>query len=86
MRVIYRLETLTAAAAINAHRAGRLIWELLVGLAYLLFGVYLILHPVLGAASLTLVLASVFRYGASGFTGSKCQLSDTPLIGRLHPN
>ena len=46
--------------AFHAHRAGRLIWKLLVGLAYLLFGVYLIMHPVLGVASLTLVLASLF--------------------------
>src|ERR1019366_8114404 len=46
--------------AFHAHRAGRLIWKLLVGLAYVLFGVYLILHPVLGVASLTLVLAVLF--------------------------
>ena len=46
--------------AFHAHRAGRLIWKLLVGLAYLFFGVYLILHPVLGVASLTLVLAVLF--------------------------
>jgi len=32
----------------------------LVGLAYLFFGVYLIMHPALGVASLTLVLASLF--------------------------
>ncbi len=37
-----------------------MIWKLLVGLAYILFGVYLILHPVLGVASLTLVLAVLF--------------------------
>src|SRR6266705_2611538 len=46
--------------AFHAHRAGRLIWKLLVGLAYLFFGAYLIMHPVLGVASLTLVLASLF--------------------------
>lgn len=46
--------------AFHAHGAGSLIWKLLVGLAYLLFGGYLILHPVLGVASLTLVLASLF--------------------------
>ncbi len=46
--------------AFHAHRAGRLIWKLLVGLAYVLFSVYLILHPVLGVASLTLVLAVLF--------------------------
>jgi uncharacterized membrane protein HdeD (DUF308 family) len=34
--------------AFHAHRAGSLIWKLLVGLAYLFFGAYLIMHPVLG--------------------------------------
>ena len=37
-----------------------MVWKLLVGLAYVFFGVYLIMHPVLGVASLTLVLASLF--------------------------
>jgi uncharacterized membrane protein HdeD (DUF308 family) len=46
--------------AVHAHRAGRLVWKLLVGVAYIAFGVYLVLHPVLGVASLTLVLASLF--------------------------
>lgn len=46
--------------AFHAHGAGSLIWKLLVGLAYLCFGVYLIAHPLLGIASLTLVLASLF--------------------------
>jgi uncharacterized membrane protein HdeD (DUF308 family) len=46
--------------AFHAHRAGSLIWKLLVGIAYLCFGAYLIMHPVLGVASLTLVLASLF--------------------------
>ena len=46
--------------ALHAHRAGRLVWKSLVGLAYLFFGVYLILHPVLGVASLTLILAVLF--------------------------
>jgi uncharacterized membrane protein HdeD (DUF308 family) len=40
--------------AFHVHRAGSLIWKLLVGLAYLFFGVYLLIHPVLGVASLTL--------------------------------
>src|SRR6266480_3246279 len=42
--------------AFHAHRAGRLIWKLLVGLAYLFFGAYLIMHPALGVATLTLGL------------------------------
>ncbi|MGA8153127.1 MAG: HdeD family acid-resistance protein [Terriglobales bacterium] len=46
--------------AFRAHGASSMIWKLLVGLAYLIFGVYLILHPVLGVVSLTLVLASLF--------------------------
>ena len=46
--------------AFHAHRASSLIWKLLVGIAYLCFGVYLLMHPVLGVASLTLVLAVLF--------------------------
>ena len=46
--------------AFRAHRAGSLIWKLLVGLAYIVFGGYLLLHPVLGVVSLTLLLASLF--------------------------
>jgi uncharacterized membrane protein HdeD (DUF308 family) len=46
--------------AFHAHRAGSLIWRLLVGIAYLCFGAYLLMHPALGVASLTLVLASLF--------------------------
>jgi uncharacterized membrane protein HdeD (DUF308 family) len=46
--------------AFHAHRAGSLIWKLLVGIAYLCFGVYLLLHPVVGVASLTLLLATLF--------------------------
>jgi uncharacterized membrane protein HdeD (DUF308 family) len=46
--------------AFHAHRAGSLIWRLLVGLAYVVFGVYMLAHPALGVVSLTLVLASLF--------------------------
>src|SRR5689334_14711896 len=46
--------------AFHAHRAGSVIWKLLVGIAYLCLGVYLLLHPVLGVASLTLLLACLF--------------------------
>jgi len=46
--------------AFRAHGAGSTIWKLLVGLTYVFFGAYLILHPLLGVASLTLVLASLF--------------------------
>lgn len=46
--------------AFHAHRAGSLLWKLLVGIAYVFLGVYLIAHPALGVVSLTLVLASLF--------------------------
>jgi uncharacterized membrane protein HdeD (DUF308 family) len=46
--------------AFHAHGAGSLIWKLLVGIAYLCFGAYLLLHPVLGVATLTLLLACLF--------------------------
>jgi uncharacterized membrane protein HdeD (DUF308 family) len=46
--------------AFHQHGAGSVIWKLLVALAYLFFGGYLIVHPVSGVASLTLVLASLF--------------------------
>jgi uncharacterized membrane protein HdeD (DUF308 family) len=46
--------------AFRAHGAGSRTWKLLVGVAYLCFGGYMIMHPVLGVATLTLVLASLF--------------------------
>jgi uncharacterized membrane protein HdeD (DUF308 family) len=46
--------------AFHAHRAGSLLWKLVVGIAYVFFGVYLIAHPALGVASLTLVLGLLF--------------------------
>jgi len=46
--------------AFRAHGAGSVIWRLLVGLAYVAFGIYLIARPAVGVASLTLVLASLF--------------------------
>src|ERR1700689_4465124 len=45
--------------AFSAHGAGDVIWKLLVGVAYVCFGIYLILHPVLAVASLRLMLASL---------------------------
>ncbi|MBA0089364.1 MAG: DUF308 domain-containing protein, partial [Acidobacteria bacterium Pan2503] len=36
---------------------GGFIWELLLGIVYVLIGVYVLLHPVVGLASLTLALA-----------------------------
>src|SRR5579863_2520319 len=46
--------------AFHSREAGSVIWRLLVGLAYVGFGVYLMLRPALGVASLTLLLASLF--------------------------
>jgi uncharacterized membrane protein HdeD (DUF308 family) len=46
--------------ALHSREAGSVIWRLLVGLAYLFFGGYLIVRPVAGVASLTLLLASLF--------------------------
>jgi uncharacterized membrane protein HdeD (DUF308 family) len=46
--------------AFRAHGAGSKLWKLLVGIAYLFFGGYLILHPLLGVAALTLILAWLF--------------------------
>lgn len=46
--------------AFHTREAGSVIWRLLVGLAYICFGGYLVARPALGVASLTLVLASLF--------------------------
>ena len=46
--------------AFHTHSAGGVVWKLLVGVGYLLFGIYLLMHRVLGVVSLTLVLASLF--------------------------
>lgn len=41
----------------KAHSAGAVLWEILVGLVYLFAGIYLIMHPLAGLLSLTLILA-----------------------------
>jgi uncharacterized membrane protein HdeD (DUF308 family) len=46
--------------AFHQRGAGKVIWKVLVGLAYIGFGAYLLMHPLLGVASLTLLLASLF--------------------------
>jgi uncharacterized membrane protein HdeD (DUF308 family) len=48
------------AVAFHRREAGGIIWRILVGVAYLAFGFYLITHPAIAVASLTLVLASLF--------------------------
>ncbi|HUJ32500.1 MAG TPA: DUF308 domain-containing protein [Candidatus Acidoferrum sp.] len=44
---------------------GGFLWELLVGILYLFIGVYLIMHPVAGLASLTLALAIYLFFEAA---------------------
>ncbi|HUJ94816.1 MAG TPA: HdeD family acid-resistance protein [Terriglobales bacterium] len=46
--------------AFSAHKASGFFWKFLVGVAYVFFGGYLLWHPLLAVASLTLVLASLF--------------------------
>jgi uncharacterized membrane protein HdeD (DUF308 family) len=46
--------------AFRVHGAGSVLWKLLVGVAYLCVGGYALIHPLLGVASLTLLLASLF--------------------------
>ena len=46
--------------AFLSREAGSVIWRLLVGLAYVAFGGYVIARPTLGVVSLTLLLASLF--------------------------
>jgi uncharacterized membrane protein HdeD (DUF308 family) len=48
----------------KVHVTTRKLWEILVGLVYLATGVYLILHPVAGLLSLTLVLAFYLLFEA----------------------
>jgi uncharacterized membrane protein HdeD (DUF308 family) len=48
------------AAAFHARRAGSVVWEILIGLIYVVGGGYMIYHPLLGVATLTLFLASLF--------------------------
>jgi uncharacterized membrane protein HdeD (DUF308 family) len=48
------------ALAFHAHSGTSLGWKLLVGLAYLFIGGYLLYRPVVGVATLTLMLAFLF--------------------------
>lgn len=45
------------AFAMRSHTAGAVIWEILLGIAYGAIAFYLLTHPLLGLASLTLALA-----------------------------
>jgi uncharacterized membrane protein HdeD (DUF308 family) len=46
--------------AFQSHGIGHILWKLLVAVLYLIVGIYFLLHPVLGIASFTLVLAVFF--------------------------
>jgi uncharacterized membrane protein HdeD (DUF308 family) len=48
------------AMAFHAHSGKAIAWKVLVGVAYLFIGGYLLFRPVLGVASLTLMLAFLF--------------------------
>jgi uncharacterized membrane protein HdeD (DUF308 family) len=48
--------------ALHTHRVYSLIWRLVIGFAYVLFGVCLVAYPVLGLLSLTLVLSQLFLF------------------------
>jgi uncharacterized membrane protein HdeD (DUF308 family) len=48
------------AGSFAARTTGGFFWRLLVGCAYLIAGVYLVLHPTLSLVSLTLALAVLF--------------------------
>jgi uncharacterized membrane protein HdeD (DUF308 family) len=48
------------AYAFSAQGAGAFIWRTLIGVAYVIGGVYLAFHPGLTLASLTLVVAAIF--------------------------
>ncbi len=50
------------AFAWKSHATSTVLWELLIGAVYLFGGVYLIVHPVAGMASLTLLLAVYFLF------------------------
>jgi uncharacterized membrane protein HdeD (DUF308 family) len=48
------------SVAFSSRGAGAFVWELLVSLAYIFTGGYMVFHPVIGAATLTLLLTSFF--------------------------
>jgi uncharacterized membrane protein HdeD (DUF308 family) len=47
-------------AAFQGHTGTSIAWKVLIGVAYIVFGGYLLLHPVIGVTSLTLLLAVLF--------------------------
>ena len=49
--------------AFSTRGAGAVLWEVLVALVYVFGGGYMLFHPLLGVATLTLLLASVLPRG-----------------------
>ncbi len=52
-------------AAFSGGGAGRVIWQVLLGIIYVVGGIYFLMHPLLGLGSLTLLLAVIIVAGAA---------------------
>jgi uncharacterized membrane protein HdeD (DUF308 family) len=63
----------------HTRSAGGLVWELLLGILYILVGAYMLINPILGLASLTLALAIYLL--AEGFLEFILSLRLRPLPG-----
>ena len=46
-------------AAFSGGGAGRVIWQVIIGIVYVLGGIYFLTHPLLGLGTLTLLLATI---------------------------
>jgi len=51
-------------AAFSGGGAGRVIWQVLIGIVYIVGGIYFLTHPLLGLGSLTLLLAVIILMAA----------------------
>jgi uncharacterized membrane protein HdeD (DUF308 family) len=51
-------------AAFSGGGAGRVIWQVLIGIVYIVGGIYFLTHPLLGLGSLTLLLAVIILIAA----------------------
>lgn len=51
-------------AAFSGGGAGRVIWQVLIGIVYIVGGLYFLLHPLLGLGTLTLMLAVIIVMAA----------------------
>ena len=51
-------------AAFSGGGAGRVIWQIILGIVYLIGGIYFLMHPLLGLGTLTLLLAGIILTGA----------------------